>query len=95
MVCRSMAKRYVEPPTWWESPPPVQPPPKLRQPDCPCYEDKSSGSSRLCVRCQEDKAEEDRTAAEEDAKSAAKKKDKKSTKDKLRERLLKRSKTQR
>jgi hypothetical protein len=35
MVCRSIAKRYAQPPAWWEAAPPAQPPPKLRKLMCP------------------------------------------------------------
>lgn len=54
MCCRHMAKRQKEPPNWWAPPPKEQPPPKLTKPDVPCYEDKKSGQSRLCTRCQDE-----------------------------------------
>jgi len=91
MAVRSMAKRYVQPPTWWEPPPPKQPPPKLRKPHDKCYHDKANRTSRLCVRCQEDKAEEDRLAADNEAKALAERKDRKVNKAKLRERMRKRA----
>ena len=59
MVCNQIAKRFVPPPDWWT--PPLTStsgrraePPKLRKPDVPCYEDRQSGMSRLCIRCRED-----------------------------------------
>jgi Glycosyl transferase family 90 len=58
MVFKNIAKRHVNPPSWWESPPAEQPPPTLRKPELPCYEDRHSGQSRLCTRCMEDKEAE-------------------------------------
>jgi hypothetical protein len=91
MVCRNIGKNHIDPPSWWEPPPPEISPPKLRKPDTPCYDDKQSGRSSLCVRCQEEKDEEDRLAAEEKAKEAAGKIDKKLGKAKLRDRMKKRA----
>jgi hypothetical protein len=54
MCCKNIAKRYVSPPAWWNSATPEASPPKLRKPEAPCYEDRQSGTSRLCSRCQED-----------------------------------------
>lgn len=54
MSCKNIAKRYVNPPSWWEPASAAVPPPKLRKPDVPCYEDRQTGASRLCTRCQED-----------------------------------------
>lgn len=53
MTCRNIAKRFVDPPSWWAAPPAEQAPPRLRKPDVPCYEDRQAGG-RLCTRCQED-----------------------------------------
>lgn len=53
MVCKNVAKRFVEPPSWWMPPPTRESPPKLCKPGVPCYEDRQSGHSRLCRRCQE------------------------------------------
>lgn len=92
MTFRNMAKNYVEAPAWWEPPPMEQLPPKLRKPDVPCYEDKQSGTSRLCVRCKEDKAEQEKLAEEQEAKDALDKKDKKTNRAKLRARMRKRAK---
>lgn len=91
MVCRSIAKRYVEPPAWWEAPPPVQPPPKLRKPDVPCYEDNQSGTSRQCVRCQEDQVKEELALAEERAKVADEKKDVQQSRKRYRDRMKNRA----
>ena len=95
MACKSMARQYVAPPHWWSPPPPEQAPPKLRKPDVPCYEDKQSGQSRLCVRCQEDEAKEAKLLEEEQAKAAAAKTDKKQSKSKLRERMRKKERERR
>jgi len=53
MCCKHIAKRYVDPPQWWDPPPKELLPPKLRKPDTLCFEDRHGGS-RLCKRCQED-----------------------------------------
>jgi hypothetical protein len=88
MVCKNIARRHVAPPDWWSPPPPVEIPPQLRKPDVPCYEDKQSGQSRFCVRCQKDADEEARQLEEEKQKSAEEKKDVKTHKAKLRKRML-------
>jgi hypothetical protein len=63
MICKQIAKRFVPPPDWWSVPSSIMKassgiqkvqPPKLRKPDVPCYENRQSGISRLCVRCRED-----------------------------------------
>lgn len=54
MVCKHISRRHVDPPQWWNPPPREERPPDLRKPDVPCYEDKKTGQSRLCKRCQED-----------------------------------------
>lgn len=54
MVCKNISKRFVKPPDWFESPPPSRAPMKLRKPDLPCYDNKETGMSKLCVRCQEE-----------------------------------------
>lgn len=92
MVCKNIARRYVAPPDWWSPPPPVEIPPQLRKPDVPCYEDKQSGQSRFCVRCQKDADEEARQLEEEKQKSAEEKKDVKTHKAKIRKRMLERAK---
>jgi Glycosyl transferase family 90 len=89
MVCRSIAKCYVEPPRWWEAPPKEQPPPKLRKPDHLCYQDNYSGTGRHCIRCKLDEEEEKQSIVAEEAKAEAKKADKMSIKAKLRNRLVK------
>jgi hypothetical protein len=91
MACKNIASRYVAPPDWWSPPPPVEAPPKLRKPDVPCYEDKQSGQSRFCVRCQKDADEEARQLEEEKQKSAEDKKDVKTNKANIRKRMLKKA----
>jgi hypothetical protein len=54
MVCKNIAKRHVDPPKWWKPPTAAQAPPKMRKPDVPCFEDRQSGESRMCYRCQKD-----------------------------------------
>lgn len=54
VVCKNIAKRHVNPPTWWAPPPDEESPPILRKPDVPCYEDRQSGQSRMCTRCQDE-----------------------------------------
>eukprot|EP00536_Pseudo-nitzschia_multiseries_P012558 jgi/Psemu1/68368/estExt_Genemark1.C_4850032 len=92
MVTKHIAKRQIEPPGWWEAPPPALPPPKLNKPTSLCYEDRPSGESRLCVRCQcsADKEKEDLEATQKLA--ASEKKSKKQRQKALRERMLKRAK---
>jgi hypothetical protein len=61
MVCKQISKRFVKPPDWWASPTAEIPAPSLRKPDLKCYDDKKTGNSRLCVRCQEEEDEEERS----------------------------------
>jgi len=73
MVCKNVAKRFVEPPSWWTPPPRSESPPKLCKPGVPCYVDRQSGQSRLCRRCQESHdAEAKELKDEEDAIADAK-----------------------
>lgn len=88
MVTKQIAKRFVQPPSWWEAPPPAQEPPKLRKPDVPCYEDRQTGKSRLCSRCQEDKDAEEREAREAEANAATEKEDKATKRKRARARML-------
>ena len=91
MATKLMARQYIDPPGWWTMPPKEQPPPKLRKPDLPCYEDKQSGTSRLCVGCAEDEANEAKQLAEEQAKASAAKSDRKRGKSALRNRMRKKA----
>jgi hypothetical protein len=93
MVTKHIAKRQIEPPKWWSAPPPEQPPPKLNKPDSKCYEDRSSGQSRLCSRCQEEVTTEQRELEEMQVKSAGEKKSKQQRQKNLRNRMKKRAKT--
>jgi hypothetical protein len=92
MVTKHIAKREMEPPKWWSAPPPEQPPPKLNIPDTKCYEDRSSGQSRMCSRCQEDLEAEEQELEETQALAADDKKNTKKRKQSLRERMRKRAK---
>lgn len=92
MVTKHIAKRQIDAPKWWEAPPPVLPPPKLTKPTSLCYEDRGSGESRLCVRCQCD-ADKEQEALELTQKMAASDKtSKKERKQALRDRMRKRAK---
>ena len=87
MICKQISKRFVKPPRWWTPPTPEAPPPTLRKPDLKCYEDKKTGNSRLCVRCQEEEDEEERARLEDEEKERAEQKDKIGVKLKARERM--------
>jgi hypothetical protein len=87
MICKQISKRFVKPPTWWTPPTPEAPTPKLRTPDLKCYEDKKTGNSRLCVRCQEELDEEERVRRKDQEKERAEKKEKIDVKLKARERM--------
>jgi hypothetical protein len=91
MVGRHIAKRFVEPPSWWSPAPREQPPPTLRRPDALCYEDRN-GKSRLCTRCQEEADAEEREREAELAKTAQEQTEKKMSRQTLRERMRKRAK---
>mmetsp|Transcript_31554 Transcript_31554/g.60262 ORF Transcript_31554/g.60262 Transcript_31554/m.60262 type:complete len:646 (-) Transcript_31554:206-2143(-) len=65
MACKQISKRFVKPPEWWAPPTAYTPTPKLRKPDMKCFEDKKSGNSRFCTRCQCEVDEEERLKEEE------------------------------
>ena len=87
MVCKQISKRFVKPPDWWAPPTSEIPTPSLRKPDLKCYEDKKTGNSRFCVRCQEEEDEEYRLREEEREKEKAERKDAVGAKQKARERM--------
>lgn len=87
MVFNNISKRHIEPPSWWDAPPKEEPPPKLRKPDVPCYEDRQSGQSRLCARCLEEKESEIRELENEEYVKESQKEDAIAKKKRLRERL--------
>jgi len=87
MVCKQISKRFVQPPEWWAPPTAEKSPPSLRKPDVKCFEDKTTGNSRYCVRCQEEEDEEERLKQEERDREAAKKKDERATKNFMRDRM--------
>lgn len=65
MVCKHIAKRNLDPPSWWQPPPRSVDPPSLRKPDAPCYKGRGANDAdRLCIRCQEDYDTEVKEAAE-------------------------------
>jgi Glycosyl transferase family 90 len=92
MCFRHIAKRHVNPPDWWKPAPPEGAPPKLQKPECPCYEDKKSGESRLCARCQDDYDAEMVEMEKTQKAIADEHSDKRSRKQKLRERMKKKMK---
>jgi hypothetical protein len=91
MVCKNVAKRFVGPPTWWTPPPAQQPPPQLRKPDVPCYEDRQSGQSRLCTRCQESADAELKEIEDMEAEQTNVKESKQAKRKRLRERMQKKA----
>lgn len=91
MVTKHISKRQIEAPKWWSSPPPELPPPSLNKPDCKCFEDRKSGESRYCVRCQTEVEDEERELKESEAKAKDEKKQLKRKKQSLRERMKKRA----
>jgi hypothetical protein len=94
MVCKNIAKRCVEPPAWWEPPPPEQAPPKFPKPEVPCYEDRETGESRMCTRCQEEADAELRELEQLESKKESAKEDRAESKKRHRERMKKRAKNQ-
>lgn len=91
MVCKNIAKRFIEPPSWWTTAPAEQPPPQLRKPDVPCYEDRQSGQSRLCTRCQESADAELKELEDKEAEHANVKESKHAKRKRLRERMQKKA----
>lgn len=85
MICKSISRRYVQPPQWWSPPPKEEPAPHLRRPDMPCHH--QAGKSRLCVRCQEAAESEERAFQEMRAQERNSKKDQKLTKAFIRNRM--------
>ena len=91
MVCKHIAKRQIDPPKWWTSPPPETDPPQLTKPDTKCYEDRSSRQSRYCARCQDEVEKEQQELEATQAKAADEIVDKERKKQSLRERMKKRA----
>lgn len=87
MVCKQISKRFVKPPDWWTPPTQEVPTPSLRKPDLKCFEDKKSGESKLCVRCQEGFEEQERLREEQRQREKDEKKDKAGAKMSIRERM--------
>jgi hypothetical protein len=94
MVTKHISKRQIEAPKWWSSPPPELPPPTLNKPDSKCFEDRKSGESRYCVRCQKEVDEEELELNESEAKAKDEKKQLKKKKKNFRDRMKKRAKTE-
>lgn len=91
MVCKQISKRFVEPPDWWTPPTPYAPAPSLRKPDDKCNEDKKTGTSRYCARCQEEVDAEELARKEETEREKEEKKDKGVQKKMLKERMRRRA----
>lgn len=87
MACKQIAQRQIDPPEWYEEPPKEEAPPKLKKPDVPCYEDRQTGQSRLCTRCQEDYDAEVQEAKEAEKKQANKRESAFDRKARLRKRM--------
>jgi hypothetical protein len=93
MVTKHIAKRQVETPKWWSPPPAEQPPPQLEKPTTKCFEERVTGESKFCTRCQEEFEEERNELEVSEATEAEGKKGKKRRKKNIRERMLQRNKT--
>jgi len=91
MVCKQISKRFVNPPSWWSVPPKASEPPSLRSPDGPCYVDRGTGVSRLCVRCQATLEEEERKIREEKEKELQEKTARMKNKGAARDRMKKKA----
>eukprot|EP00594_Rhizosolenia_setigera_P016235 CAMPEP_0178955274 /NCGR_PEP_ID=MMETSP0789-20121207/9505_1 /TAXON_ID=3005 /ORGANISM="Rhizosolenia setigera, Strain CCMP 1694" /LENGTH=615 /DNA_ID=CAMNT_0020636869 /DNA_START=155 /DNA_END=2002 /DNA_ORIENTATION=- len=94
MVCKQMAKRFVEPPDWYRPPPPPKSPPKLRKPDRLCHEDRDDhNASRLCKRCnimvEQEKKKEEELRKKKNAEKNLVKNKKRSARDAMLQRALK------
>ena len=70
MVTKHIAKRYHEPPRWWNPPEKEQPPLQLPKPDTKCYEDRATHQARYCSRCQDEIVAEERDLEATQAKAA-------------------------
>jgi len=92
MTCKHIAKRYVSPPKWWEAPPKEEAPPQLRKPDTKCHEDRRSGESRYCKRCQEEYDAGLKELEEKEKQKVNEKEGKLDKKKRLRDRMRKRAK---
>ena len=92
MVTKHIAKRQVEAPAWWEAPPTALPPPQLEKPTSLCYDDRDSGESRYCVRCQAGHDKEQKELEATQKKAESEKLTKAQKRKLLRDRMLKRAK---
>lgn len=92
MTCRHMAKRQVDPPSWWNPAPPEDKPPVMTKPDGKCFEDHSSHESRYCTRCQEELEAEEQEKAKLEQNAEQEKQSAVDKRKKLRERMRKRAK---
>lgn len=91
MCCKQISKRYIKPPDWWSEPPAEELPPRLRKPDVPCYQDRETKRSRLCIRCQDAKETEEKELQEAEAIALLEKRDTKKRKGSLRDRMKRRA----
>jgi hypothetical protein len=90
MVCKQVAKRFVNPPDWClDDPPQPRRPPKLRKPDVPCYQDRETKRSRPCVRCKSEIDEEEMTEQRAKEKQNAMKTDAATKRKQLKDRMRK------
>ena len=79
---------------WWTPPPKEQQVPRLRRPDMPCHEDRESGKSRLCVRCQQAAELEERELKEMQEREKDSQKGKTEKKRNIRKRMIEKASTQ-
>lgn len=79
---------------WWTQPPKEQQVPRLRRPDMPCHEDRESGKSRLCVRCQQAAELEERELKEMQEREKDSQKGKTEKKRNIRKRMIEKASTQ-
>jgi hypothetical protein len=94
MACRHMSKRQVDPPGWWKPPPPEEKPPNLTKPDSKCFEDHKTHDSRYCSRCKEEVEIEQRENATAEQEASSQRKNTGAKKQKLRDRMKKKAKTE-
>jgi len=93
IVCKQIAKRFIQLPSWFQLPAIDDlPPPILRKPESLCYEDKQTSKSRYCVGCQKLADEEAIKIQKEEEQKKLEVKDTGKRKMKYRNRMLKKAK---
>lgn len=87
MMTKSIARRQVDVPPWWEPPPLEKPPPKLSPPLDKCM----PNQDRYCARCQNEVEDEERAEKERRAQEANEQHSKEEKKQKMRNRMKERA----